>query len=946
VSSPPPGPEESGRKRRWSFSLPEEKELTELGPYKILGTLGKGNQGEVYRAHDPALGREVALKVLRARTATARARFQREAEATAALDHPGIVRVHASGQAGDLSYVVYELIEGARTLEEVFAERPRPAEVGTWILEATRALGAAHAAGIVHRDLKPANLLLDAEGKVRVADFGLAQTEEGVSLTATQAAVGTPLYMSPEQITGGDLGPAADVWGLGVVLYQGLCGELPFQAETLTELATLVLRAQPAPPRALAPGVPAALEAVCLRCLTREPSARYPDGAALAAALADALSGAKATHSLPGARVALGLVICLAIAGALASLLPGPSDSVPPTQAPADPLSFERALWARRWGVADQEAARARDSELWRLRLAAERGAEPAALQARFRAAFAPNLRGSSRAQGVAALCSARAAFARGESILASLRASQPPLRWRGVALAEVLLCAGRPHEARDALAELPSPGGGPVIMTWCDEPQLRAALDELCGGAEITSDWSQRAPAWRRAAARWLRDEARHLLEWVLRARERAHLPQAAEDPTPRIRALLASAARLSEEPEGPLLSTLLDPLSLARAEALPPAIPQGSLAAQALRRGAAAALEATPISAEALRPWLTLSERIQPTSKAGPDLWGWRTQEQAAQAWIEGRLALALGETERALAALERADPHGRHPGVAEDLLRAAERSGQEVALERARTRLELLRGARRDEAAAQIRALRSRYREGPAPAAQLAATRALDPLNPETNFAQVLARFQLGEAAAEDLIRVSERWLFFGCGLHRQFFERCVTPEVTSRLGRTMLPLLRQRATPLGAWILDGLAGELREISAEDARALLDRAPGPAVAPGSLAPRLTRAFLAIRAGSLGCAEAELAWVRRISPNHGLARFYHTLLLGKRGAPPAEVARELELALLHGFQSQKILTWSPSAYPELSAYPTDARSPLGQTLRKRGWKPRKRDR
>jgi len=940
---------ESGRKRRWSFSLPEEKELTQLGPYEILGTLGKGNQGEVYRARDSTLDREVALKVLRARTATAQARFQREAEATAALDHPGIVRVHASGREDDLSYVVYELIEGAQTLGEAFAENPPPERVAGWILEAAQALGAAHAAGIVHRDLKPGNLLLDGEGKVRVADFGLAQTAEGSSLTATQAAVGTPRYMSPEQIRGGgETGPPADVWGLGVVLYEGLCGELPFQAETLAALTEEVLRANPEPPSARAPGVPAALEAVCLRCLRRDPGERYPDGAALAASLVDALRSPAQAPRSPLGSAALVVTGCLLLAAGLAVSLPGPRTTPAQTSpsAAADPLAFQRALQARDWRRAERLAEASRERQAWRLRLTAERAASRESLQVAFEAAFPPALRRSTRAQEVAALCSARAAFLRGEPVLPWLQATEGDAPWRRVARAEALLFAERPHEARDVLAALdPVAESGPLgtdpLGTWCDAADLRAALDEVCS-ENLAGDWGARPPLWRAAAAGWSRGEARHLLRWVLRRDELAHLPQAAEDPTPRVRALLANAARLWPSEEDALLAGALGALELERAEALAESRPQG-LAALALRRGAAAALarpEAPP--PEVSQRWAALLERVRP--EPGEDPWGVQARSQSARSWIEGRLALASGQPALALAAFERADPAGHHPGVAADRLRAAEEVGERV--EEAREQLAILKGSHREEANSRIRALRHRYREGPAPAALLDEALALDPLNRETHHARVVANFQLGKGSAEDLICSAERWLFYDCFLHRQFFERCVSSAVTARLGRTMLPLLQERATPLGRWILDGLEGEASGLAPEGAQDLLDRAPDLSQAPGSLAPRLTRAFLAIRAGRLGTAEADLAWVLRIAPNHGLAHFYRCLLLGKRGARSEEVCYELALALTHGFQSFRLPTWSPRAYPELEGYPTDAASPLGRTLRTRGWKPRARER
>lgn len=279
--------------------------------YELGTVLGQGAFGVVRRARERATGREVALKLLQVqRGGTALARFMREGAVVAALDHPGIVRVHAVGTHGGRPCIVYELIEGepldraARTLPH-----RRRAEL---VRDAARAVGHAHARGVLHRDLKGGNILVDQAGRARVVDFGLALVEGDERLTRTGAVVGTPTHMAPELFARGraDAGPAADVWALGVVLYEALTGRLPFDAESLVELLARIERGAVTPPRAVDPSIDPALEAVCLRALDADPRGRQADGGALADALEAALAAGEGDPRRrrwwPAAALALG----------------------------------------------------------------------------------------------------------------------------------------------------------------------------------------------------------------------------------------------------------------------------------------------------------------------------------------------------------------------------------------------------------------------------------------------------------------------------------------------------------------------------------------------------------------------------------------------------------------------------------------------------------------
>jgi len=252
----------------------------QLGRFEVRRELGGGAFGAVYLAYDPALDRDVALKVPRAvvlKNAEARARFLREPKAAAQLRHPHIVPVYDAGSDGDHLYIASAYIEG-KTLAEVMEQSPLgPAEAARIVFDLAEALHYAHETGIVHRDVKPANIMIDRQGQAMLMDFGLARIERAEEeLTHDHAVMGTPAYMAPEQADGacGAVGPASDQYSLGVVLYELLCARRPFEGPPAVVIFN-ALHTVPEPPRAHRPDVPRDLETICLKAMARRSDDRY-----------------------------------------------------------------------------------------------------------------------------------------------------------------------------------------------------------------------------------------------------------------------------------------------------------------------------------------------------------------------------------------------------------------------------------------------------------------------------------------------------------------------------------------------------------------------------------------------------------------------------------------------------------------------------------------------
>ncbi|MBN9691938.1 MAG: protein kinase [Verrucomicrobia bacterium] len=261
-----------------------------FGDYSLLSEIARGGMGVVFRARQQSLGRTVALKVIGTgalATPDLVRRFEAEARAAAALDHPNIVPIFEVGEYEGQHYFTMACIEG-QSLAQIVADparRPSPALAAQWIAQLARAVHHAHQRGVLHRDLKPSNILVDGEGQLHLTDFGLAKLLDGDgSLTRTLAVVGTPTYMSPEQAGGRSqfLTTATDVYGLGAVFYELLTGHPPFSAGTPVAILRLVLDQEPKRPCQWVPGLDRDLEAICLKCLEKDPSRRYGSAVALA----------------------------------------------------------------------------------------------------------------------------------------------------------------------------------------------------------------------------------------------------------------------------------------------------------------------------------------------------------------------------------------------------------------------------------------------------------------------------------------------------------------------------------------------------------------------------------------------------------------------------------------------------------------------------------------
>ena len=278
--------------------MQEPPKIPDIGKYHILELVGEGAMGVVYKAHDSVLDRTVAVKVMNdaiARQDELRTRFLREAQAAASLQHPNVVSIYDLGEVDGHLYIAMEFVQGA-DLEALMREHEPLSlqEKLDIVIDILSGLAYAHKRGIVHRDIKPANIRIAEDGRAKLMDFGVAHLTSS-KLTSTGASLGTPVYMSPEQITGGKATPATDVFAVGAVLYELLTGLKPFDAQTLQALFYKILTEKPTPIREVMPGLPSALDHIVEKAMAKDALQRYQS----ALDMANDLSGVRAMLSGP-----------------------------------------------------------------------------------------------------------------------------------------------------------------------------------------------------------------------------------------------------------------------------------------------------------------------------------------------------------------------------------------------------------------------------------------------------------------------------------------------------------------------------------------------------------------------------------------------------------------------------------------------------------------------
>jgi serine/threonine-protein kinase len=270
-----------------------------IGRYKILGELGRGAMGIVYRAQDPALDRVVALKtIILADDAEGREEYQKrfflEAKAAGKLTHPSIVTTYDFGEQGGVPYLAMELLEGTDLRTRLKEGALAPIEAVDVARQVAEGLGFAHERGIVHRDVKPGNIMLLERGRAKIMDFGLARMRAADHKTVTGMVLGTPKYMSPEQVAGSPVDQRSDLFSLGIVLFEMLTGARLFGAEDMTQIMHNVTYQEHEPPTRLKPELPAMLDFVVARALKKDPASRYQDAAEFAADLSTCLTELRA----------------------------------------------------------------------------------------------------------------------------------------------------------------------------------------------------------------------------------------------------------------------------------------------------------------------------------------------------------------------------------------------------------------------------------------------------------------------------------------------------------------------------------------------------------------------------------------------------------------------------------------------------------------------------
>jgi len=280
--------------------------MEQIGRYQIIGELGRGAMGVVFRALDPSIGRDVAIKIIRLgevpnaeQRGKQRERLFREARSAGILSHPGIVTIYDMAEEGDVAYIAMEFVAGS-TLEQILSSKEplEPARLFSILRQTAAALDYAHRKGIVHRDIKPANIIVNEAGVAKIADFGIAKISTAEQLTQAGLIVGTPNYMAPEQVQGKPVDGFADQYSLAVMAYEMLTGDKPFVAEHLTTLIYQIVCEPPPPAQRLNPSLGSKVEIALQKGLSKQPGARYPNCIALVDALEAACAGTPGWTSL------------------------------------------------------------------------------------------------------------------------------------------------------------------------------------------------------------------------------------------------------------------------------------------------------------------------------------------------------------------------------------------------------------------------------------------------------------------------------------------------------------------------------------------------------------------------------------------------------------------------------------------------------------------------
>jgi len=305
-----------------------QPKISQYGRYEILSELGRGAMGVVYRAHDPQIDRLIALKVLREDRVTSNdlvQRFVKEAKAIGRLSHPGIVTVYDVGQDHGTIFIAMEFLEGT-PLNEVIQSKTLTVEESVDLgIQVADALDYAHSHGIVHRDIKSTNIILGPSGRAKITDFGIAHVEDPSATQQTQAGeiLGTPVYMSPEQVMSKPVDGRSDLYSLGIILYELTTGHRPFRGDNLASIFRAITQDTPDPPATAAPGTPKPLSDTIVKSLSKDPEGRFQTGKAMAEALRSSLvvepparAPEKATKSKPGVVIlSLVVIVVLSITG-------------------------------------------------------------------------------------------------------------------------------------------------------------------------------------------------------------------------------------------------------------------------------------------------------------------------------------------------------------------------------------------------------------------------------------------------------------------------------------------------------------------------------------------------------------------------------------------------------------------------------------------------------